>query len=197
MIKHMHKKSFYVINAITFYRILAAPVLVYLIYTNNINLFKYLLPVSFFTDLIDGYLARKFKATSIFGSRLDSIGDDLTIIAAIIGVFVFKKEFIDANFELVFIMIGLLVIQNIVALIKYRKTTSFHTYLAKISAVFQGCFLILLFLLPEPIYLLFYLAAIFTILDLLEEIIMVFIMPKWKANIKGIYWVLKKTKIDD
>lgn len=193
----MHKNSFYIINTITVYRLIAAPILVFLIYNNNLDLFKWLLPLSFFTDLIDGYLARKFYATSIFGSRLDSIADDMTIVAATIGLFVFKKEFINNNIEIIIILLSLFIIQTILALVKYHKITSFHTYLAKTSALFQGSFLILIFILPEPIYILFYLTAIFTTLDLAEEIILVFIIPKWKANVKGLYWVLKKNKVSE
>lgn len=153
-----------------------------------------MLAFSFFTDSIDGWLARKFKVTSIFGARLDSIADDLTILAAIIGLFRLKMEFIRENWVIVTILISLLLLQNILALIKYRKISSFHTYLAKIAAVLQGCFLILMFLLPEPVYPLFYAAAIISLLDLIEEIILVILLPKWETNVKGIYWVMRKKR---
>lgn len=188
----MKKSSYYAVNAITLYRLITAPVLVILIFTRNIDLFKWMLAVSFFTDAIDGFLARKFKVSSIFGSKLDSISDDLTIIAAIIGLFVLKMDFIKENSVIVSTVIGLLVIQNLFAFIRYHKISSFHTYLAKIAAVLQGSFLILMFLLPEPVYPLFYLAAIVTILDLVEEIILVFILREWKTDVKGVYWVMQK-----
>jgi len=191
----MHKRSYYIINSITLYRLIAAPILVVLIFTNNFNLFKWLLPLSFFTDLIDGFLARRYKVSSKFGSLIDSIGDDLTIIAGIIGVFVFKKGFIQDNFWIVITLIVLLGIQNISALIKYRKLSSFHTYLAKVAAIIQGSFLILIFLLPEPIYPLFYVAAIISALDLIEEIILVVVLSKWKTDVKGLYWVFKNRKL--
>lgn len=190
----MKKSSYYAVNAITLYRLVTAPVLVILIFTRNIDLFKWMLAVSFFTDAIDGFLARKFKVTSVFGSKLDSISDDLTIIAAIIGLFVLKMDFIKENSIIVSIVIGLLVIQNLLAFIRYHKISSFHTYLAKIAAVLQGLFLILIFLLPEPVYLLFYLAAIITMLDLVEEIILVFILREWKTDVKGIYWVMQNKR---
>lgn len=188
----MKKSSYYAVNAITLYRLITAPVLVILIFTRNIDLFKWMLAVSFFTDAIDGFLARKFKVSSVFGSKLDSISDDLTIIAAIIGLFVLKMDFIKENSVIVSTVIGLLVIQYLFAFIRYHKISSFHTYLAKIAAVLQGSFLILMFLLPEPVYPLFYLAAIITILDLVEEIILVFILREWKTDVKGVYWVMQK-----
>lgn len=56
---NMKKTCYYIINGITLYRLLAAPVLVLLILTHQVNVFKWLLAVSFFTDLIDGWLARR------------------------------------------------------------------------------------------------------------------------------------------
>lgn len=190
----MQAPVYYFVNSITFYRLIAAPLMVLFIFNGNFELFKWLLPISFFTDLIDGYLARTFKVSSVFGSMLDSIADDLTIVAAVIGVFVFKSDFIRGHLFIVILMLSLLVIQNIYSLIKYKKLSSFHTYLAKAAAILQGSFLILLFLLPQPLYWLFYAASIVTILDLIEEIILVKMFPKWVADVKGLYWVLKKKK---
>lgn len=155
-----------------------------------------MLAISFFTDLIDGGLARKFKIQSAFGSGLDSIADDLTIIAAIIGVFVFKPQFIIDNSVIFIILFVLFILQTAFALIKYHKISSFHTYLAKFAAILQGTFLVLLFFLPQPFNFLFYVAAFVTALDLVEEIFLVIIIPKWEANVKGIYWVYKRKAID-
>ena len=169
-----------------------APVLVYFIIRGNPGLFKWFLAISFFTDVIDGYLARKHKVTSILGAHLDSIGDDLTILAAVVGMFVFKLEFIKSELILVGILLFLFLVQNVLAFIRYKKVTSFHTYITKTAAVFQGVFIILLFFLPEPVYPLFYVTAVITALALIEEIIIVLVLPGWEANVKGLYWVIKK-----
>jgi phosphatidylglycerophosphate synthase len=187
----MRTKSYYIINGITLYRVLAAPFLLYLIITGQVNLFKWLLAVSFFTDAIDGYLARKYKVVSIMGAKLDSIGDDLTVVAGVIGLFVLKTAFIKAEFTWLLLIFILFLVQVISALVRYRAVTSFHTYLAKLAAVCQGIFLILSFFMPEPSRLLFYIAVIITALDLIEEIVLTFLLPTWKANVRGLYWVLK------
>ena len=69
--------------------------------------------------------------------------------------------------------------------------TNFHTYLAKTAALLQGIFLILVFFTEEPILILFYAATIITMLELAEEIILVRMLPHWRANVKGVYWVLR------
>jgi CDP-diacylglycerol--glycerol-3-phosphate 3-phosphatidyltransferase len=187
-----HKPSYYMVNAITFYRLLAAPVLLILLFNEQLTLFKWLLVVSFLTDAIDGYLARRYKVTSVFGSILDSVSDDLTIVVAIIGIALVNPEFLRKELALVAVQVLLFITQICFALIRYRKISSFHTYLAKFVTVFQGIFLVLFYWLPEPVYVLFYGVSALTILDLLEEIVLVLIIPRWETDIKGLYWVIKK-----
>lgn len=192
MTKSTHKQAWYVINGITLYRIVAAPFLLLLLFTGQYDIFKWLLGVSFFTDLIDGYLARKYKVTSVLGTRLDSIGDDLTVLAGVIALFVLKGMFIKQHIIVFIILLVLFLVQIIFAFIRYRKMTNFHTYLAKTAALLQGIFLIITFFTDQPNLILFYAAAIVTMLELIEEIILVSLLKHWKANVKGIYWVLKE-----
>lgn len=189
-----HKRAWYIINGITVYRIIAAPCLLILLFSGQVGIFKWLLALSFFTDLIDGFLARKFKVTSVMGTRLDSIGDDLTVLVAVIGLFVLKADFIKEQ-KLIFIgLLVLFIVQVAYAFIHYRKMTGFHTWLAKTAALLQGVFLLLVFFTNQPIMPLFYAAAIITMLQLIEEIILVHLLPQWQTNVKGLYWVLKKKK---
>jgi len=188
-------KKFYIINGITFYRMLVAPVLVYLIVGQRFDIFKWLLLFSFFTDAIDGYLARMYKITSAFGSRIDSIADDLTIIAAIVGIYVWHPAFILYEIVPACILLTLYLIQNTLALIRYKRLTSFHTYSAKIAAIFQGIFMLAYFFLPYPVYWLFYLAVIFTVIDLVEEIALILSLRNYRTDVRGLYW-LKKEKHD-
>jgi phosphatidylglycerophosphate synthase len=187
----MHPRSYYIINAITFYRLIAAPFLLFLLLNGQVGLFKWLLAFSFFTDAIDGFLARKYKITSILGARLDSIADDLTVGVATVGLFVVEPAFIKQYTGLLFLLLGLFIIENILAYIRYRRFTSFHTYLAKTAALFQGLFLIL-FYFTGPIEFLFFFAIAFTMADLLEEIVLVLILPHWQNNVHGLPWVLSK-----
>lgn len=190
----MRKPGYYIINGITAYRLVASLLLAYLVYTRQADIFKWMLAISFFTDAIDGFLARWFKVTSVMGARLDSIADDLTILMAVYGVIRLKPEFVQQELVLIIILLVLLVIQMVMALVRYGKISSFHTYLAKIAAVLQGSFLILLFFLQEPPLTLFYIASAVTILEIVEEMILVILLPEWKINVHGLYWALKEKK---
>jgi CDP-diacylglycerol--glycerol-3-phosphate 3-phosphatidyltransferase len=188
----MQKTSYYIVNAITLYRLVAAPFLLFLILIKEFDLFKWLLAFSFFTDAIDGYLARRYKVVSVMGAKLDSAGDDLTVAAGVVGLFVFRQTFIYQETKWLVFLFILFILQVSAAFIRYGKMTNFHTLLAKLAAILQGTFLLLSFFMPEPLHLLFYITVAITALDLMEEIALVLLLPKWKADVKGIYWMLKQ-----
>jgi phosphatidylglycerophosphate synthase len=188
------KRNYYIVNSITIYRLLASPILVILVFTNHYDVFKWMLAISFATDAVDGFLARRLKVMSKLGSKLDSVADDFTIIAATIGVYVFKHDFIMEQMMVIIGMFVLFVIEYAASLIKYRHASTFHTYSAKVAAVFQGSFLILIFFLDNPPLWLFWASVVFTCIDLLEEIILVFVLPKSEANVKGLWWVMRRKR---
>lgn len=171
-----------------------APFLIYLVFAHHFNTFKWLLMFSFFTDAIDGYLARRYQIKSVFGAMIDSIADDLTIIAAIIGMYVQNPSFFSKEIVPILILLALYLLQNALAFLKYRRLTSFHTYIAKIAAVCQGIFLVAFFFFPQPVYWLFYLTVTFTGIDLIEEILLILLLPHHRTNVKGLYWLKKEKK---
>lgn len=186
-------KNFNIADWFSFYRIFAAPILLILIWYDLRLVFTWLLLVSYSTDAIDGYLARKLKITSARGSQLDSFGDQVTLIIGLIGLFYFENLFIKTNLVLILIAFIPYSIQMLIAYLKYGKATAFHTYFAKLSAVIQSLFILWsLFFSPE--YLLFYIMIIIGLIETFEEIILIFMYNKWASDIKGIYWTLRDKK---
>lgn len=143
--------------------------------------------MSFVTDAIDGFLARKLKISSPRGSQLDSLGDQITFVIGLIGVYVFEADFINNNWLLISIVLVPYFIQMIYAFLKYGKATAFHTYLAKLSAILQSVF-ILWALFFEPVYGLFYVLIVTSLLETLEEITLLYMYDEWAPDVKGIYW---------
>lgn len=183
-------KNFNIADWFSFYRIFAAPFLLFLIWYDEHFLFTWLLLISYLTDAIDGYLARKLKITSARGSQLDSIGDQVTLIIGLIGLFYFETNFIKTNLTLILIAFIPYIIQMVIAYSKYGKATAFHTYLAKLSAIMQSIFILWsLFLSPE--YSLFYIMIGIGLLETIEEIILIFMYDNWASDVKGIYWAQK------
>ena len=183
-------KDFNIADWFSFYRIIAAPVLIYFIGSGEREIFTWLLGVSYATDAIDGFIARKLKISSARGSQLDSYGDQLTFVVAIIGLIAFEQEFMKENYLLILIAFVPYLIQMVLAFKKYGKATAFHTYLAKLSAVTQGVF-ILWILFFGPIYWLFYAMIVIGILETIEEITLIYMYDNWASDVKGIYWAYR------
>jgi CDP-diacylglycerol--glycerol-3-phosphate 3-phosphatidyltransferase len=137
-------------------------------------------------------LLYRSKITSILGTRLDSIGDDLTVLVALVGLFVMQPHFFNEQRTLLIPLLLLFVIQTGYAFYRYGRISSFHTWMAKTAALAQGIFLLSFFFFGEIYYPLFYLAAFITITELTEEIVLVYLLPQWEANVKGLWWVWKR-----
>jgi CDP-diacylglycerol--glycerol-3-phosphate 3-phosphatidyltransferase len=183
-------KNFNVADWFSFYRIAAAPLLLIFIWQDQRSIFSWLLLVSYSTDAIDGFVARKLKITSSRGSQLDSMGDQITLIIGLIGLFYFETEFIKANLTLIIIAFVPYIVQMFIAYIKYGKATAFHTYLAKLSAIIQSAFILFsLFFYLE--YTLFYTMIVIGLLETFEEITLIFMYNNWASDVKGIYWAYK------
>lgn len=191
-----HRISFYLINGITAYRVITAPLLLVLLYTGHFNWFRWLLVVSFFTDAIDGFLARRFRVTSTFGTRLDSLGDDLTVVAGALGLLVAHPAYVRAHWPELAALVMLFLIESGMALRRYGKMSGFHTYAAKAAAILQGVFLVLSCFLPTPPDPLFHAAVSVTALQLLEEIALIRLLPQWETDVKGYWWVRKRARRD-
>lgn len=183
-------KKFNIADWFSFYRIMAVPILVALVWFGERELFTWFLLVSYCTDALDGYIARRLKITSARGSQLDSIGDQITLVMGLTGLWFFENDFILANYKLILLAFLPYILQMILAFQKYGKATAFHTYLAKSSAVIQSVFILWL-LFFGPVYWLFYFMVIIGVLETIEEITLIFMYDEWVEDVKGIYWALR------
>ena len=183
-------KNYNIADWFSFYRIAALPVLIGFIWLDNRQLFAWFLLLSYSTDAVDGFLARKLRISSERGSQLDSIGDQLTFTMGLIGSFIFENDFIRANLILISIAFVPYLIQMLIAFVKYGRATAFHTYLAKSSAIVQALFILWL-LFFGPVYGLFYFMVFLGLLETIEEITLIFMYDTWVADVKGLFFALK------
>ncbi len=180
------------VNLLSIYRIVTSPILIVLVWANQLEWFRWLLLVSFSTDILDGFLARRYKVVTVLGAKLDSVGDSLTLVSALAGLFIFEFDFLKDHALIFIILICLYIFQLFFSLIRYRKVSSFHTYSAKVSALVMGVFLLSLFFFDEPLLWLFYMAVCATVVEMVEEITLVALLPVWESDLKGLYWLLKE-----
>jgi len=187
------REIFTIPNIISFYRLLAFPLILYFIITRKENLFAVFLIINLLSDAIDGYIARKFKLETEFGARIDSMADNLTYVLAFTGIFVFKLEDLMPYKISLFVYIGLLIATVILSLIKFKRFPSLHLYTTKINGYVQGIFVICLFtvgfILP-----LYCILIVLGIIGAIESILIQLIISEMRSNVKGLYWVIKEQK---
>lgn len=178
---------------LSIFRIFAAIALVFIALEGWREVFSWLLLIGLITDALDGYIARKNNHSTTHGAKLDSAGDAMLFLAAATGIFMFEKAFFKDNITFIAVAFGFYFLQLGIAYWKYGQSSSFHTYAAKTAAVIQGIFLVATSFF-EVWEWLFYFAIAISILETVEEIILIFIFEKPVYNVKGLYWVKKKGK---
>lgn len=183
-------REFNIADWFSFYRIAAIPVLAAALILGSREVFTWLLLISYTTDAIDGQLARRLNLCSARGSQLDSLGDQLTLIAGVIGLALFETQFVLDYIFPIGIALSLYLLQMVIAYFKYGKATAFHTYMAKTSALIQGVF-VLWALFFSPIVELFWVLIGIGILETVEEITLIFMYPTWVKDVKSYFWARK------
>ncbi|MDP3066482.1 MAG: CDP-alcohol phosphatidyltransferase family protein [Methanobacteriaceae archaeon] len=73
-------KRYYIPSAVTFLRLLIAPIFFYAFLNNQYGLSLLLLAFAGITNLLDGYLARKMDSVSSRGAYLDVTADFILIL---------------------------------------------------------------------------------------------------------------------
>jgi CDP-diacylglycerol--glycerol-3-phosphate 3-phosphatidyltransferase len=187
------KRLRHVPNALSMARIVAVPVLLLLAWQHQQTWFAWVLVPALFTDLADGWLARTYHLESKRGAFLDSVGDTLLLVAAMVGVWTFHREVITGNALLCGTMIGLWLLENVAALLRYGRLSSFHTYLSKTAGYLLSVYVGVLFVFGDYPWLL-KLAAGLSIVGSLEEFALLAVLPKWRTDVQGLSWVLAEPR---
>lgn len=186
-------KEYNIADWFSFYRIAAAPFLLGLLWLDQRLIFAIFLLLSYSTDAVDGFLARRLKLSSERGARLDSLGDQITVLVGLLAIVVFEFEFIEKNYLPILIVLLMNIVQQIISFAKYRKFSAFHTLLAKAAAIVEAVFVIWL-LFFGPVYWLFYVLVVIALLESLEETVLIFMYKNWVVEVKGIYWAYKDVR---
>jgi len=178
-------------NLISGARLLAAPVLVWFAATGHETAFSWLLIVALVSDVADGLIARMFHLGSKLGAMLDSAADVLTLSVAAYGISVFHPDVFRDHAVACGLVIGGWIAVCAVALLRYRRLSSFHTYIAKVTGYALGFFLGALFVFGFTPWL-FYLTVMLGVIGSAEELALLWCLPIWRADVRGLWWVLRE-----
>jgi phosphatidylglycerophosphate synthase len=119
-------------NFLTVSRFLMAFVLFFFI--GNKNMFLLLYGIAWFTDFIDGTIAKATGTKSDFGSKMDDIADYTLIVVMIIIMIIWIKAEVFYFLDLIIAFIFIRVCNTQITKKKYGKVYIIHTYLNKFAA---------------------------------------------------------------
>ncbi len=120
-------------NILSFFRLALIPFIVWAYCLGVYLLCAGLIILSGITDLLDGYIARRFDMVSALGKALDPIADKLTLFAILIFVAIEKN--------LLFILLGIFIVKEILMgieglfIIKKTGTTYSAEWYGKITTL--------------------------------------------------------------
>lgn len=176
-----------IVNSLTIFRILACPLLLILLFNDNLY-FKWILLLAFLTDALDGFFARRWKVTTKLGTKLDSLADDCLFVVSVISITYLHTDFIIDNLHIIVGILFIFFIKMAILMIKHKKFISgMHTYFTKGAAVLQAVFfLYTIFFNPNDVAFMIMITG--TLIALAEEIIIISAFRELKQNIKGLFF---------
>lgn len=180
-------------NFISLYRLLAFPVIFYMLLTGRENTYVILLCISLVSDVLDGNIARLFKLQTHFGAALDNLADICTYAMAMLGLFVFKWADIEPHAWFLYLFLALFLISYIVSFVRFKKIPGLHLYSAVSAGYVQSIFFFVLFVFGFFPWM-YFLAVGWGIVAYTEKILVLLKLDDIKIGVKGLYWVLKNEK---
>ena len=176
-------------NALSGLRLALVPVLIWLAWRGERQIFLYLFGAALVSDVIDGLVARRFGAASELGARLDSWGD-LAIYASLplCAWWLWPQQVIE-KLPLVAIALVCFAAPTALGLLKFGSITSYHTYLAKLVANLMGVALLLYVQFGRGW--LFDLTVLVLLFEALEEIAITAVLHEPRSNVHSIVHALR------
>ncbi len=145
------------------------------------------------TDILDGYLARRFNLVSELGAQLDSWGDFLVYITMAIAAWLLWPDILLREKTYVIVIISCFTLPVLVGLIKFRTWTSYHTTSAKLAVVLTivGYFLLFTGLLDWP----YKVAVVFCLYAAIEQILITLLCNEERVvDVKSIWHAMKEKR---
>jgi CDP-diacylglycerol--glycerol-3-phosphate 3-phosphatidyltransferase len=129
-------------NILTLSRILLLPLLIYTL-IHHLHIYSVIIgSVMLISDLFDGYLARRYKMMTLFGSILDPISDKLIVIA--LGIMLYKLGYMPLYLIWVLILRDFLILALGIHLVRQFHRILRANITARLTPFAWGIFYILL-----------------------------------------------------
>jgi CDP-diacylglycerol--glycerol-3-phosphate 3-phosphatidyltransferase len=176
-------------NLVSTLRILIAPLLLVLALLQMEHWFLGMLLFSAFTDVVDGYLARRLKMITTLGAHLDSWGDFTIYSTMAVCAWILWPEITRRELIYYAMILFSFLLPALVGLVKFGKLTGYHTWAVKLAvfATFVGYLALYSGLASWP----FALASILCVIAGTEEILISVTLREERTDVRSILAALK------
>ncbi|HXC05936.1 MAG TPA: CDP-alcohol phosphatidyltransferase family protein [Bacteroidia bacterium] len=189
----MKKKLAWIPNMLSVYRMLALPFILRAILAGDPGNFILLLSINLISDILDGFIARRFHFETELGARLDSFADMGTYSMAFTGMLVLQHSFVQAHYVAFIAMMILYTLPQLVCLARFHRPTSLHLYSSKVLGYVQGVFIVHLFLTGGNEFF-FWFMTVQSYCTYLEALLIVLFIPVLRSNVKGVFFMIRDYK---
>jgi phosphatidylserine synthase len=176
-------------NLLSGTRLLLAPVLLVQAWKGYSNAFIVLAVIAFVFDALDGPIARWLNQVSELGPRLDTWADLAIYTVLPACLWWLWPEIIRRELLFVTLILAGLLFPGITGLIRFRRLTSYHTWLVKFS-VLVTAFSLLALILGGPA-MPFRVASFVCLAAGLEEVLITLVLDKPRSDVRSLYHVLR------
>jgi cardiolipin synthase len=147
--------------------------------------------ISFVTDVLDGYFARRLGQTSAFGSSFDSLADNLLLPSGMVWLWMLRPEIYRDNLAVCATGIGLYLASILIGLVKFRRFGNLHLQSKRASAVAIYLFVAHAFIAPTYSPILFAVTAGLFILSSVEGLALQLLCAQVDEHMGSIVHVLR------
>ena len=172
-------------NLLSMSRLVMAPLMVVAAALGSSRGFTALYAANLFTDAVDGFLARRLHAESPLGATLDSRGDLAVALSLPIGALLLWPEMIRGLIPYIVTALCAYLAPILVGGLRYGRLPCFHTWGAKAMAIMVGLSLLALFVTENSLC--FRICVPFLLLESIEELVMIAILPRWHPNVRSLW----------
>lgn len=179
-------------NLVSSIRILIAPVLFMFAFLGMEYWFLGGLIFSGFTDVLDGFLARKLNMNTPLGAHLDSWGDFTIYSTMAVCAWILWPEITQREILYYALILFSFLLPTLVGLVKFGKLTGYHTWSVKVAVfmTFVGYIALYSELASWP----FVLASILCVIAGSEEILITLILREERTDVRSIIAALRYDK---
>ncbi|MCL1865716.1 MAG: CDP-diacylglycerol--glycerol-3-phosphate 3-phosphatidyltransferase [Spirochaetes bacterium] len=128
-------------NMISYLRIILIPFIIYFLKMKSVEYLIYSLVLfmfASFTDLVDGWIARKLKQESEFGRFIDPIADKFLVIASLFAIITIDPYFEILDYWMIIIIAGRDILITVMRILAIKKEKQLQTSnFGKFKTAFQ------------------------------------------------------------